>query len=101
MGLILHEAGVEQGGVLSSQCYTLVGDEELNCGSSSGLGADIGSALLSNIGSADDVVLLASDPHSLQSLLNISVTICQQRCMKLVPSKTKLLRISSKRQNSF
>ena len=77
MGPICDGSGVEQGGVLSSESYQLVGDEELKCSSASGLGISIGSTILSSIGSADDVVLLSSNPINLQSLLDLSLEHCK------------------------
>ena len=47
--------------------------------------------MLSSIGLADDVSLLAPSLPNLQALIHLTETFCKKYSVKLVPSKTKLL----------
>ena len=91
MGPILDKAGAEQGGVLSSDQFQLVENNELNITNETGFGLPFGICTLSSIGVADDVVLLSPTPYGLQSLMNLSMEFCNDVCWTPVPSKTKLL----------
>ena len=95
------KAGVEQGGVPSSEEFQLIENEELKITGSSGLGLVLGQENVSSIGAADDVVLLAPTLRELQSLINLSLKISDKYFMKLVKDKTKLLIFRPKNYVSF
>ena len=52
--------------MLSMDQFQLTGNKELCSANLSMLGLNMGPFILSNIGAANDVALLSSDPHSLQ-----------------------------------
>ena len=83
--------GVEQGGVNSDRIYKLCNNVQLSTAQQSGLGADLGSAVVSAIGQADDTVLQSHSLHQLHGLLHLTVEYCQKYHVELVPEKTKLL----------
>ena len=58
MGPILDRLGVEQGGVNSDKLYKLCNNVQLTTAQSSGLGVNLGSAVVSSIGQADDTALI-------------------------------------------
>ena len=91
MGPIQDLLGVEQGGINSDRLYKLANNFQLNVAQDSKLGVDLGSAIVSCIGQADDSVLLANDIHSLQNLLLLTLEYCEKYSVTLVPEKTKLL----------
>ena len=91
MGPIHDTAGVEQGGVSSSDQFQLVNGEELDMCNDSGLGLDMGAVSVAAIGQADDVALVSPHPAALQSLLNLSEAFSSSTSLTNVPEKTKLL----------
>ena len=96
MGPIKDECGVEQGGKNSSDFYKVYNDEQLNIAQGSGFGVPLGPVVVSAIGQADDVALIAIDLHSLQGLLDLSITYCSKYHVTLSSEKTKLQVYSSK-----
>ena len=96
MGPIQDECGVEQGGKNSSDFYKVYNDEQLNIAQGSGFGVPLGPVVVSAIGQADDVALIANDLHSLQGLLDLSITYCSKYHVTLSSEKTKLQVYSSK-----
>ena len=66
----IHERGVEQGGVNSSDVSKIFGKVQLSTAQESKLGVPLGINLrVSGIGQADDTGLLSNSFHSLQYLL--------------------------------
>ena len=57
---------------------------------------DIGSSVISSIGQADDTILISDDIYRLSALVTLIEDYCHKYKVELVPSKTKLLCISSK-----
>ena len=100
MGPIHDTAGVEQGGVSSSDQFQLVNGEELDTCNGSGLGLDMGAVSVAAIGQADDVALVSPHPAALQSLLNLSEAFSSSTSLTNVPEKTKLLVYPSKGDTS-
>ena len=82
---------MDQGGVTSRDQFQLVNNEELIVTNTAGLGLDMGETSVGSIGVADDVSLVSPNPHALQSLLNMSLSLTSNRCMVNVQEKTKLL----------
>ena len=97
MGPAEDQTGFEQGGINSSDFYKLYNNEQLTTAQSSELGANIGSAVISAIGQADDVILISNDIHSLQLLVNLTEEYCKKYRVQLEPKKTKLLGYCSKK----
>ena len=97
MGPILDTRGLEQGGVSSSDLYKLYNNEQLVTAHSSSLGVDIDSAVISAVGQADDVILMANDISNLHLLVKLTENYCEKYRVKLEPKKTKLLAYSSKK----
>ena len=93
--------GFEQGGINSSDFYKLYNNEQLNTAQASGLGVDIGSSVVSAIGQADDVVLIANDIDSLALLVRLTESYCAKYRVTLVPSKTKLLAFHTENQKQL
>ena len=58
MGPAEDVTGFEQGGINSSDYYKLYNNEQLVTAQSSELGVDMGSAVISAVGQADDVILM-------------------------------------------
>ena len=84
-------AGVEQGGVSSSDQFQLVNGVELDLCNGSGLGLDMGAVSVAAIGQGDDVSIVSPHPAALQSLLNLSEAFSASTSLTNVPEKTKLL----------
>ena len=101
MSGIHDERGVEQGGLLSSDEYQLVSNEEQETANRSGLGVSIGPIHVACGVAADDTVLFSNSIHELQSLLNLSMSFCKDKCMKLVQDKTHLIIIRPKTLSSL
>ena len=99
MGPARDITGFEQGGVNSSDYYKLYNNEQLKSAQSSKLGVDIGSNVISAIGQADDVILVAPSLYHLQLLVSLTEQYCTKFRVKLEPSKTKLLTYHSKTQS--
>ena len=99
MGPIHDSLGLEQGGVNSDRLYTLCNNAQLQNASESSLGIDIDGIVISSIGQADDVVLLANSPLNLVCLLHLTTLYCTRNHVTLVPEKTKLLAWSPARQH--
>ena len=91
MGPINDMIGVEQGGVNSDKLYKLCNNIQLSTAESSGLGAVMGSTVLSSIGLADDTALLSNCFSKLSCLLHLTKEYCNNYHVELVPEKTKLL----------
>ena len=53
-------------------------------------GVELGPEVVSAIGQADDVALLAHDLHALQGLVDLSLYFCRKYCVSLCSDKTKL-----------
>ena len=97
---------MEQGGVASDRVYRLVNNEQLETAQQSRLGVDLGLAMgdngeldrlvLSAVGQADDIGLLANSLKNLKLLLQLTVMYCEKYQVKLVGSKTKLLVFNTK-----
>ena len=64
----------------------------------SGLGVDLGSVVISGIGQTDDIFLCSNDIDCLRLLVTLTESYCSKYCVKLVPSKTKLLWYSTSGQ---
>ena len=62
----------------------------------SNLGVNIGSSIISSIGQADDTILISDDIFKLNVLVSLITDYCHKYKVELVPSKTKLLCVSSK-----
>ena len=91
MGPAEDVTGFEQGGINSSDYYKLYNNEQLVTAQSSELGVDMGSAVISAVGQADDVILMSNDIYSLQLQVTLTEDYCQKYRVKLDPKKTKLL----------
>ena len=91
MGPTSDDTGFEQGGINSSDFYKLYNNEQLITSQMSRLGVNINSGVISAIGQADDVVLVANTIDDLNLLVTITKTYCKKYRVTLVPSKTKLL----------
>ena len=91
MGPAVDDTGFEQGGINSSDFYKLYNNEQLVTAQSSGLGVPIGSGVVSAVGQADDVLLMAASIHDLNLLGTLTELYCHKYRVNLVPSKTKLL----------
>ena len=96
MGPAEDLTGFEQGGINSSDYYKLYNNIQLITAQSSHLGADIGSAVISAVGQADDVILMSNDINNLLLLVKLTEDYCANYRVKLEPKKTKLLAYSSK-----
>ena len=105
LGPIVDTVGLEQGGVVSDQVYRLVNNEQLDVTQASGLGIDFGvgdekcsmNIVLSAVGQADDVALMASSLVNLKALLYLTEAYCLKFNVKLVPSKSELFVYHPKR----
>jgi len=64
------------------------------------LGLNMGEISVGSIGVADDVALVSTQLHALQSLLNLSQSLTSSKCMVNVPEKTKLLLFQPKGDQS-
>ena len=53
------------------------------------------------MGQADDVCLLSNDLYSLNNLLQLTLNYCQQFHIELSADKTKLLKISPRKDNTL
>ena len=100
LGPIMDTVGLEQGGCASDKVYRLVNNEQLKVAQNSQLGVQLGliekgpvheDEVLSSVGLADDVALLANSMVNLKALLYLTDKYCQKYNVKLVSSKTKLL----------
>ena len=96
MGPIRDECGVEQGGKNSSDFYKVYNDEQLNQAQASGFGVPLGPVIVSAIGQADDVALIANDLQSLQGLVDLSISYCMKYHVTISSEKTKLQVYTSK-----
>ena len=96
MGPAHDGTGFEQGGINSGDYYKLYNNEQLNSAQDSHLGVNIGSSTVSAIGQADDVILATNSIQDLQLLAQLTESYCARYRVKLVPSKTKLLPLSTK-----
>ena len=83
MGPIDDEAGLEQGGVSSSDFYKIYGKEQLTTAQDSSLGVKIGNETISGIGLADDTALVSNDIHKLYLLLKLTEEFCKRFHVKL------------------
>ena len=100
MGPILDELGVEQGGVSSGDYYKIYAKSQLQLAQDSGLGVRLTNrTTISAIGQADDTVLVANNPHSLQNLLDLSLHYCRRFNVELCPGKTILQVITPKKHD--
>ena len=98
MGPSKDHSGFEQGGINSGDYYKLYNNEQLQIAQDSELGVDIKSCVVSGIGQADDVILPSNDIRNLSLLAHLTEHYCDHHRVTLVPSKTKLLPIYSKKQ---
>ena len=87
MGPIQDECGVEQGGKNSSDFYKVYNNEQLDVAQDSGLGVPLGPVVVSAVGQADDVALVANDLCSLQGLLDLSLLYCDKYHVSLSLTK--------------
>ena len=90
MGPIQDQCGVEQGGINSSDFYKIYNNEQLDLAQSSEFGVELGPVVISSIGQADDVALLANNLHALQGLVDLTQYYCKKYCVSLSTEKTKL-----------
>ena len=97
MGPAKDGTGFEQGGINSSDYYKVYNNEQLVTAQSSELGVDVGSAVISAVGQADDVLLLSNDIYSLKLLVKLTEDYCKKYRVKLEPKKTKLLGYCTKK----
>ena len=58
MGPVQDQQGLEQGGVSSSDLYKIFGKEQLTMAQDSNLGVPLGDSTISDVGQADDSVLV-------------------------------------------
>ena len=94
MGPVLDEHGLEQGGINSGDLYKMYNNDLLKKVQKSKQGVSLGDGLIvSCVGQADDVCLLSNDLHSLNNLLQLTLTYCKQYHIQLCHDKTKLLQI--------
>ena len=91
LGPAVDKTGFEQGGVNSGDFYKLYNNEQLKSAQDSELGVNIGSSIVSAIGQADDVILVASNVNNLKLLARLTEVYCSKFRVQLVASKTKLL----------
>ena len=91
MGPAKDDTGFEQGGINSSDYYKMYNNEQLESAQCSGLGVDVGSAVISAAGQADDVILLSNDIYCLKLLVKLTEDYCKKYRVQLEPKKTKLL----------
>ena len=87
MGPAQEQTGFEQGGVNSSDYYKLYNNEQLKTAQQSLLGVDIGSCVVSAVGQADDVVLVANSLDDLLLLVRLTEVYCEKYRVKLQPDK--------------
>ena len=78
MGPAQDGTGFEQGGINSGDYYKLHNNEQLETAQDSGLGADIGSDVISGVGQADDVMLMSNDIYSLKLLVKMTEECCNK-----------------------
>ena len=83
MGPIKDECGVEQGGINSSDLYKVYNNEQLSLAQDSQFGVPLGPVIISALGQADDVVLLANSLHALQGLFDLSLYTIVRSTMSL------------------
>ena len=98
MGPATDDTGFEQGGINSSDFYKLNNNSQLKTAQESKLGVDIDSCVISGIGQADDVMLVANDIYDLQLLVRLTENYWRNYRVKLEPAKTKLIAYSTKPQ---
>lgn len=96
MGPAKDDTGFEQGGINSSDFYKLYNNTQLRTSQESQLGINIESSVISAIGQADDVILVANDIYDLQLLVKLTENYCEKYRVKLEPAKTKLIAYSRK-----
>ena len=101
MGPTLDNIGFEQGGIGSSDYYKIYSKSHLSTTQASKLGTNLGSSVVSSVGLADDTILVSDDIHNLQCLLHLINDYCHYYKVNLVPSKTKLICIGSKKDAQF
>ena len=78
MGPINDKAGLEQGGISSSDLYTIYNNEHLQNVQDLGLGISVHGQHVSSSGLADDVLLLSDNLYFLRSILSLSLQYCQK-----------------------
>ena len=83
--------GFEQGGINSGEFYKMYNNSQLKSAQASALGVDIDSSIVSAVGQADDVILVANSVHNLMLLAKLTESYCASYRVTLVSSKTKLL----------
>ena len=76
MGPVVDQQGLEQGGINSSDFYKIFGRDQLTLAEKSQLGVRLGNLVISDIGQADDTVLLSNDIYSLAYLLELTMVFC-------------------------
>ena len=69
MGPIFDNLGVEQGNVNSDKIYKLCNNQQLSTAQKS----ELGSAIVSAIGRADDTGIISDSIHKLAALLHLTV----------------------------
>ena len=97
LGPARDKTGFEQGGINSGDFYKLYNNSQLKRAQSSSLGVNIGSSVVSAIGQADDVMLVANNVDCLRLLAMLTESYCASYRVKLVATKTKLLPMSHPR----
>ena len=102
MGPIFDQQGLEQGGCNSSDLYKIYNNELLEVVQQSCQGVDLGNGLVvSGVGQADDIALISSDIHNLFNILQLALNYCQKYCVSLCPDKTKLVVMTSKKEQKW
>ena len=99
MGPILDCWGLEQGGKNSSDFFKVYNNEQVQIAQDSELGVQLGGVqpqVVSAVAQADDVCLLSNNIHSLQNLLQLSLSYCNKYQVTLSSEKTKLQAFSNK-----
>ena len=98
MGPIHDEHGLEQGGCNSSDAYKIYNNELLESVQNSAQGVDIGrnidtgnNIIISGIGQADDVALVANNIHNIFNILHLTLNYCRKYQVELCAEKTRLL----------
>jgi len=84
-------SGTKQGGVLSPNFFASYIDEIFGRLLASGIGCYVASVFLACILFADDMALLAPTRSSLQRMIDICVTFCDENCLRFNVKKTKAM----------
>ena len=87
MGGIKDEVGIEQGGVHSSDLYTLYNNEHLDNVQDLKLGFSVYGHQVSTLAIGDDVALISDNIFFLKNILRISLNYCTEFHVSLATEK--------------